>query len=100
MPTSVNSELTQSTVVLRVPGRLDVITAKFLGRDLKANVQKGTYVKIDLSQTTFIDSTGINTILEGLIQAKKRQAKIALKGLTPQVRVALELAGVLAHFRQ
>jgi anti-anti-sigma factor len=55
---------------------------------------------LDLSETQFIDSEGSSAILKGLLQAKQQQVKFALRGVHPQLKMILELGGVLKFFRE
>ncbi|MBW4488369.1 MAG: STAS domain-containing protein [Trichocoleus desertorum ATA4-8-CV12] len=87
-------------VIVRAPKRIDCCTATFLAQDLEAKIQAGGGVVLDLSATQFVDPDGTKVILEGLMKSRQRGAKFALQGVKPQVKVILEISGILQHFKQ
>lgn len=97
-----NSSTVPSTVpiIVRAPKRIDCCTAAFLAQDLEVKIQSGTRVVLDLSATQFIDPEGTKVVLEGLMKSRQRSAKFSLQGVKPQVKVILEIAGILQHFKQ
>ncbi len=88
------------TTTIRAPKRIDVCTASFLAQDLAAKILTTEAIVLDLSETQFIDAEGSNAILQGLLQAKQQQVKFALRGVHPQLKMILELGGVLKFFRE
>ena len=94
------SNFTSAPVIIRAPKRIDCCTATFLAQDLEAKIQEGESVKLDLSATQFLDPEGTKVVLEGLMKSRQRGAKFALQGVKPQVKVILEIAGILQHFKQ
>jgi anti-anti-sigma factor len=91
---------TYALVTVRVPKRVDAWTAPFLAKDLEEKIQEGISIVLDLTQTQFIEPGSANVLLEGLIKSRARRARMTLRGVSPQVKVVLEMAGVLKHFRR
>jgi anti-anti-sigma factor len=91
---------TYALVTVRVPKRVDVWTAPSLAKDLEEKIQEGIAIVLDLTQTQFIEPASANVLLEGLIKSRARHARMTLRGVNPQVKVVLEMAGVLKHFRR
>ncbi|NJN57550.1 MAG: STAS domain-containing protein [Leptolyngbyaceae cyanobacterium SL_5_9] len=91
---------TYALVTVRVPKRVDVWTAPSLAKDLEEKIQEGIAIVLDLTQTQFIEPASANVLLEGLIKSRARNARMTLRGVNPQVKVVLEMAGVLKHFRR
>ncbi|HEY9620300.1 MAG TPA: STAS domain-containing protein [Crinalium sp.] len=91
---------TSETITVYAPKRLDSLTAPFLERDLEDKIQAGRLVVLDLTQTNFIDPSSADVLMKGLIKSKQRRARLSLKGVNPQVKLVLELAGILQHFRR
>ncbi|MBD1864327.1 MULTISPECIES: STAS domain-containing protein [Trichocoleus] len=87
-------------VIVRAPKRIDCCTAAFLAQDLETKIQAGEGIVLDLSATQFLDPEGTKVILEGLMKSRQQGTKFALKGVKPQVKVILELSGILQHFKQ
>jgi anti-sigma B factor antagonist len=71
-------------------GELDMATAASFSRDVAAGVD-GQRPVLDLSDVTFVDSTGIRAILQ--LAQTKGQA-VVLRNLRPNVRRVLTIAGV------
>ena len=94
------STTSTNTTTIRAPKRIDVCTASFLAQDLEAKIPTTEAIVLDLTETQFIDSEGSNAILKGLLQAKQQQVKFALRGVHPQLKMILELGGVLKFFRE
>ena len=91
---------TYALVTVRVPKRVDEWTAPFLAKDLEEKIQEGIAIVLDLTQTQFIEPSSANVLLEGLIKSRARHARMTLRGVQPQVKVVLELAGVLKYFHR
>jgi anti-anti-sigma factor len=91
---------TSSTVTVYAPKRIDGFTAPFLEKDLDGKIRTGTMVILDLTQTNFIDPPSADVLMQGLIKSKQRRARFSLRGVNPQVKLVLEMAGVLQHFRR
>ncbi len=81
---------------LSVAGDLDITAAEPLGRAVTAALDAGARsLVIDLSPTTFVDSTGLSHLLAARRHADA--ARAGLKILAPkgsEARVVIDLAGV------
>lgn len=55
-------------VVLKVKGELDVLTTSRLHRTIAAQNGRGSSLLIDLSDLTFIDASGIHTLMDACAQ--------------------------------
>ena len=64
--------------------------------DLFQNNQKA--VVVDLSGVSYIDSSGIATLVEGLQWSHAKKTKFRLTGMTPTVRDVFEIARLLTVF--
>lgn len=95
-----DSEVMTTALIVHAPKRIDFCTAPFLAEDLEVKIQEGNAIVLDLTQTQFLDPEGTNVVLQGLLKSKQRHARFSLRGVKPQVKVILELAGVLQYFRQ
>jgi len=91
---------TEAFVTIFAPKRLDALTSPHLAQDLEFKIQDGRTIVIDLSKTQSIDPQSAEVVLQGLLLAKRRSARFSLRGVNSQVRMVLEMAGVLQHFRQ
>ncbi|HEU4979188.1 MAG TPA: STAS domain-containing protein [Solirubrobacteraceae bacterium] len=57
--------------VIRIDGEIDVATAPALRRALAAAGVEGTDVTVDLTHTTFLDSCGLNVLLDAAGAAER-----------------------------
>ena len=92
MSFKIKSEEKENIGVISVKGEVDMFTSPGLREKLlpffKKNV-KG--IIVDLSEVSFMDSSGIATLVEGLQWSKKAGRKFILTGLGTNVKNALEL---------
>ena len=85
-------QLEDRRAVFTVSGRLDAATAAEFKNGLKtAAAEFATFVVVDLSALTFIDSSGLSALVSGLKALREKDGGLALTGIGEQVRVAMEL---------
>jgi anti-sigma B factor antagonist len=83
-------------ITVVVIGELDLATAPELGRMLHDGLASGRDVLLDLSQASFIDSTGLAAIVAATHRADALGHQFRLRSeFGPQVRRLLELTGLL-----
>jgi anti-sigma B factor antagonist len=82
-------------VTLHVSGEIDLHTAPSLREAaLAALRQHGTNLRVDLSDVTFMDSTGIEVLLATRRRAQLEGGSLTLCRLTPAVRRIIEVTGL------
>lgn len=79
-------------LVVALEGEIDLEQAGTVRRALLDALKKGRNVLVDLSQVTYIDSSGIASLVEGLQVARKAKIDLALVSVSQRVRRVLELA--------
>lgn len=86
-------------VIRVVPiGELDLATAGLLERELHELRNSGfAHVVLDMSNLTFIDSSGIRVVLCEHRFADASDRRLTLIGVPPVIHRALEVCGLLAH---
>lgn len=90
---SVRPERYSDTYLLTVNGELDLATYEGLNDELvRAEASDAARILLDLSGVTFIDSTGIRTLLMASAANGTRLRLFPVRG---QVKKALDLTGVL-----
>jgi anti-anti-sigma factor len=78
--------------VLAPTGRLDVAGAPALRNAVGEVVREGpTKVVIDMEGVSFVDSTGLGSVIAALKQIRGTQGELRLAAPNQQVRVVLEL---------
>ncbi|MGW4895961.1 STAS domain-containing protein [Kitasatospora sp. NPDC004240] len=81
--------------VVPLAGDLDDWSAPDTGRLLDAVVGSGVVrLVVDLSAVTFVDSSGLNTLLGAARRARSADGQVHLAGPAPVVRDLIDLTGV------
>jgi len=79
--------------LIKVTGEVDLYTSPELrGAILKADPQGGTSLGVDLSKVTYMDSSGVATLVEGLKTAGQKRVEFVLVSPSPPVMKVLQLA--------
>jgi anti-anti-sigma factor len=78
---------------ISLSGELDMSSAPELDRVLEAAVERGGTVLVDLSELTFMDSTGINAFLKASLSLSGRGC-LVLHGEQDRIRRVLDLVRV------
>jgi anti-sigma B factor antagonist len=85
-------DLDRRTHVITVSGEIHVSTAPEFQRRLDAAIAKGkTAVVLDLSETEFIDSTGLSVLLNGLRRVTRQRGRMTLVCTNPTVLRLFEI---------
>ena len=79
-------------IVVALTGEIDMENAPQVRRALLDNLKQKRDVLVDLSQVTYIDSSGIASLIEGLQAARKQKNDLALVSVSQRARRVLELA--------
>ena len=64
--------------VIQLRGEANVYAAPRIRSDLTSALGTATPLVVDLSQTTFMDSTIVGILLEGLVEYEKRECPLVL----------------------
>ncbi|WP_372517924.1 STAS domain-containing protein [Solirubrobacter phytolaccae] len=75
-------------------GELDIATAPELVHLLTRLRHHGHAVTVDLAEVTFMDSTGLTTLMDAHREAELGGGTFAVRRASPAVRRVFELAGV------
>ena len=86
-----------TTVVLT--GEIDLSTARRVREALIAISNSGeTYVVVDMTNVTFLDSTGLSALVGPLKRFRSMNGEIVLRSPTKGVRKVLEISGLTRVF--
>jgi anti-sigma B factor antagonist len=93
MALEVQTRQTEGGVTVVAPtGRLDVAGAPALKDAMTDLAQNGPpRVVLDMEGVSFVDSTGLGSVIAALKQIRNRQGELRLAAPNQQVRVVLEL---------
>lgn len=88
------------TLTVTMAGEVDLDSASRLHQAVQAaDAPWGTHVVVDLAGVTFMDSTGVRTMLACYEHAQERGGTLSVTGAQVLVERILHLSGVLALFR-
>ncbi len=81
-----------TVAIIAIAGRFDAYTAPSVQQWLEqATAAPGARVLVDLTDTTFVDSTGLATLVAALKRCQQGQGEFALCGLRRPIRMIFEL---------
>lgn len=86
-------ELDDETVI-EVAGEIDIVAQDRLRALTLEARARGHRLVIDLSETTFMDSTGLRVLLEAWRSQAEAGSEMVLRAPSPAVRTLLEITGV------
>lgn len=79
--------------ILDCSGDVDLYSSPALREALLSEIRAdGPCVLVNMADVTYIDSSGIATLVEGLQQSRQTKTRFGLFGLRPNARSVLELA--------
>ena len=86
--------------LVRLRGRLSIDSSPAFRDRLLALLRRQSPpgVIVDLTEVSYMDASGIATLVEGLKTARNRQTTLSLKGLQGRVRHLFEVTGLLTLF--
>jgi anti-anti-sigma factor len=92
----ISSEETDERLLLTLSGELDIASAPMLERAIESMDRP---VLIDLTEVTFMDSTGLRALLLARQQAEDSGHALTLRPGPRQVQRVFELSGTLDRFQ-
>lgn len=88
----VKSSEKNNTGIITLEGEVDMFTSPELRDKLTSFFEKNVKaIIVDLAEVSFMDSSGIATLVEGLQWSRKNKKEFILAGLKSSVRSALAL---------
>jgi len=84
-------------IVLAVSGEIDLATSPAVERELLQAAESHDLVAIDLSATSFLDSSGLHTIIAADLRLRERGGRLLIVDGPPQVSRVFELTGLSNH---
>jgi anti-sigma B factor antagonist len=79
--------------LLVLHGELDIATAPELVGMLHRLRRQGHAVELDLAEVTFMDSTGLTTLMDAHLAAQRNGWSFSVRRTSPAVRRVFDLAG-------
>lgn len=100
LPMQIEVEKTNGDVVIRLSGRLDINTSPNLRKAaLKLYTKrKCKNLIVDFAEVSFIDTSGLATLVEILVTAKEQCAQLTLSAMNAKVRYLIDVNGLTGFF--
>lgn len=95
----VTSESLDDFELVRLSGEVDLSWSMQVRRVILAALSRGVGVAVDLSQVSYIDSSGIAALVEGFQNARQSEQRFVLVAASRAVVAVLELARLDRVFR-
>lgn len=81
--------------VIACEGRLNMVAAPKLKACIEETIEQGSpHIVIDLSSTSFIDSSGLGALIGGLKRARQSSGDLRIAAASEQVRAVLRLTNL------
>lgn len=89
-------------VMMRLCGRLTIASSPAFRDRLLAKLQMPSShaVIVDFSNVTYVDSSGIATLIEGLKMARQKQTTLCLRGLQGRLLHLFQVTGMSTLFEK
>lgn len=99
-PLAIEAEKAGGDVAIKLSGRLDVSTSPDFRKVAQTMCveRQCTNLSIDFTHVEYIDTSGLATLLESLMMAKRRGAHVTLSGLNEKVRYLIDVNGLKEFF--
>jgi anti-sigma B factor antagonist len=88
----IETELQGDIALIRLRGEVDLSWSQQVRAAVLDALQKHAAVGVELSEVSYIDSSGIAALVEGFQSARTRGSRFALVAVSDAVRAVLELA--------
>ena len=100
LPMQIEVEKTNGDVVIKLSGRLDINTSPNLRKAaLKLYAKrKCKNLIVDFAEVSFIDTSGLATLVEILVTAKEQCAQLTLSAMNAKVRYLIDVNGLTGFF--
>ena len=89
---NINTREESGYVILELEGEVDLSCSPDARKEILACLQGEQNLLIDLSGVTYIDSSGVASLVEGYQTAKKKNIKFGLVGVSESAMSVLQLA--------
>ncbi|MDD6488258.1 MAG: STAS domain-containing protein [Clostridia bacterium] len=91
---TIEKTITESTLCLKVIGRLDTTTAPQLESELKQNINGITELTMDFCELEYMSSAGLRVLLAAQ-KVMNRQGKMVVKNANDTIMEVFEITGFI-----
>lgn len=90
----IHAEPVEDAIRVAVSGELDLATAPILAAALRLHTSSSERVELDLGGVSFMDSSGIELLIDAHRAAERRMRALHIAAASPEVSRALGLVGM------
>ena len=90
----IHEEPVEDAIRVAVSGELDLATAPILAAALRRHTSSSERVELDLGGVSFMDSSGIQLLIDARRAAERRMRAVRIAAASPEVSRALGLVGM------
>ncbi len=87
-------QLANDTYVISLAGEIDLYTAPEFKQQLLEVIGEGASVVVDLTATTFIDSTTLGVLVGGLRRLRTADGRLTIVSSDPNITKIFEITGL------
>jgi len=86
-------------LIIKCEGRLDAKVAQSFKEEIKNNISQGAKnTVVNLSNVSFIDSSGLGSLVACLRAANEQEGDVKLCGLNPEIKMIFEITKLYQVF--
>lgn len=89
---NINTEDKESYTVIKFEGEVDLACSPDARQSILSNLEENKNLLVDLANVSYIDSSGVATLVEGYQTAKKQSLDFCLIGVSDAAMSVLKLA--------
>lgn len=93
----VSIEMSDDGVIV-VAGEIDMAAGPIIDAAILAQEERGVPVVLDLGAVSFIDSSGLRSLLSASRRANDRSSSVVLRSVGPEVARLLDITGTARMF--
>lgn len=88
----------KKTLIVQLLGDLDLVSADEIREKIDQSLKetRAQNLLFDLSQNTFMDSSGLGVLLGRFRHIKEKQGQMIIWGVQPALRKILQLSGIMS----
>lgn len=95
---TIETRIEGQQVIATLSGEIDGKTAPQVQSELLGALQSGSRLLVDMKEVTFLSSAGLRMLLMLYRQVASRQGKVALVGVSEEIRDTMSMTGFLNFF--
>lgn len=96
---TINIQALEDINIVVLNGDIDASTAPKVTKEVSPLITPNSKIMLDMTGVAYMSSAGLRTLLTIHRQAKLKEGKLVLVGLSEEVKDTMEVTGFLEHFQ-